>query len=41
MRYLIVITKASIIGKIYNRKIYQVDKIEFIPLGSKISPQDQ
>jgi hypothetical protein len=27
MRYLIVVTKASVLGQIYNRKINQVDKV--------------
>jgi hypothetical protein len=40
MRYLIVVTKASVLGQIYNRKINQVDKVEFIPLGNKAAAQD-
>lgn len=40
MRYLVVVTKSSVLGQIYNRKIYQVDKVEFIPLGSKAAGED-
>lgn len=35
MRYLVVVTKSSVLGQIYHRKIYQVDKVEFVPLGAK------
>lgn len=41
MRYLVVVTKASVLGQVYHRKIYQVDKVEFVPLGAKIAPQDE
>ena len=31
--YLVVVTKASIIGQIFHRKIFQVQKMEFFCLG--------
>ena len=31
--YLIVVTKASLIGQIYHRKIFQVQKMEYICLA--------
>jgi hypothetical protein len=33
--YLVVITKAAVIGQIYHRKIFQVQKAEFICLARK------
>ena len=33
--YLIVVTKASVIGQIYHRKIFQTQKVEFYCLGHK------
>ena len=32
--YLVVVTKAVIIGQIYHRKIFQISKMEFICLSS-------
>lgn len=34
-KYLAVVTKATVIGQIYHRKIFQVQKVEFICLSSK------
>lgn len=34
-RYLVAVTKASVIGQIYNRKICQILKVEFVCLNSK------
>jgi hypothetical protein len=33
-KYLVVVTKASVIGQIYHRKIFQVQKVDFICLNS-------
>ena len=40
-RYLIAITKATVIGQVYHRKIFQVQKVDFICLNSTESPKDQ
>lgn len=37
---MVVVTKSSVLGQIYNRKIYQVDKVEFIPLGGAMASED-
>ena len=33
-RYLVAVTKATVIGQIYHRKIFQVQKVDFICLNS-------
>jgi hypothetical protein len=40
-KYLIVVTKALVIGQIYHRLIYQVDRVEFIPLTQNASKKDK
>lgn len=39
-RYLVVITKAAVIGQIYHRKIFQIQKVEFICLNNQQSSTD-
>lgn len=33
-KYLVVVTKATVIGQIYHRKVFQVQKVDFICLNS-------
>ena len=40
-KYLVVVTKASVIGQIYHRKIFQVQKVDFICLNSSQSSKDK
>lgn len=35
------VTKAFVIGQIYHRLIYQVDKVEFVPLSQQANPTDK
>lgn len=39
--YLVVVTKASLIGQIFGRKIFQVQKMEYFCLSSRESPKDR
>jgi hypothetical protein len=40
-RYLVVVTKAAVIGQIYHRKVFQVQKVEFICLSQVESDRDK
>jgi hypothetical protein len=40
-KYLVVVTKASVIGQVYHRKIFQVQKVEFICLNTTESSKDK
>lgn len=40
-KYLIVITKATVIGQIYHRKIFQVQKVDFICLNTTEASKDK
>jgi hypothetical protein len=40
-KYLAVVTKASIIGKIFNKKIYEVQKLELICLSTNENSKDK
>lgn len=40
-RYLIAVTKATVIGQIYHRKIFQVQKVDFICLNSTEDSKDK
>ena len=33
-RYLVVVTKATVIGQIYHRKVFQVQKVDFVCINS-------
>jgi hypothetical protein len=39
--YLVVVTKASVIGQIYHRKIFQTQKVEFFCLAHKEAAEDK
>lgn len=39
--YLLVVTKASLIGQIYGRKVFQVQKMEYFCLAAEESPRDK
>ena len=39
--YLVVVTKASLIGQIFGRKIFQVQKMEYFCLNNQESPKDK
>lgn len=39
--YLVVVTKASLIGQIFGRKVFQVQKMEFFCLATQESPNDR
>jgi hypothetical protein len=40
-KYLVVVTKASVIGQIYHRKVFQVQKVDFICLSNLESSKDK
>lgn len=39
--YLIAVTKASLIGQIFGRKVFQVQKMEYFCLAGEESPKDK
>lgn len=39
--YLIAVTKASLIGQIYGRKVFQVQKMDYFCLATEQSPKDK
>ena len=39
--YLVVVTKASLIGQIFGRKIFQAQKMEYFCLASEESAKDK
>lgn len=39
--YLVVVTKASLIGQIFGRKVFQVQKMEYFCLAGEESPKDK
>lgn len=39
-KYLVVVTKATVIGQVYHRKVFQVHKVDFICLSSSPSSKD-
>jgi vancomycin permeability regulator SanA len=40
-KYLVVVTKATVIGQIYHRKIFQVQKVDFICLNTTEASKDK
>lgn len=39
--YLVVVTKASLIGQIFGRKVFQVQKMDYFCLAGEESPKDK
>lgn len=39
--YLIAVTKATLIGQIFGRKVFQVQKMEYFCLAAEQSPKDK
>lgn len=39
--YLLVVTKASVIGQIFHRKIFQMQKMEYVCLAAKEHSNDK
>jgi hypothetical protein len=39
--YLVAVTKASLIGQIYHRKVYQVQKMDYFVLAKTEAKEDQ